>query len=296
VHFLEVPGGPAPARASSHSVRTMTASLPWYDLVELRDSTDALWAALSRRLRREGFERVPARLDRGTPFERQWEAGDLLFGQACGYDVVLPHRDRLRIVATPRYSAAGCGSGTYRSRVVVRDGAGAGTLEELRGRACAINSPTSHSGWNGLRALVAPLHRGGRFFGRVVRSGSHEASLEMLHAGRADVASIDCVTWALLERRRPAALEGLRTIAWTEEAAAPPFVTARASSDGAVRSLRAALEEAFADPALAAARGALLLSGIEFRALDAYAPIAAAAARARELGYDSADWEGASNA
>lgn len=265
----------------------MIASLPWYDLLELREPTDALWTAVCRRLRADGIAGVPNRLDRDTPFERQWGDSAFLFGQACGYDVVLPHRERLRVVATPHYDAPGCGPGTYRSRVVVRRRDAAGSLQDLRGRVCAINSPNSHSGWNS---------RNGRFFGRVVRSGSHETSLEFLRAGRADVAAIDCVTWALLERCRPRALDGLRTLAWTDEAPAPPFVTGSASGVEMLRRLREALEDSVADPALETARRALLLARIEILPLEAYYSIASLEAESVRAGYGLADMEAGWNA
>ena len=48
-------------------------------------------------------------LDRTTPYEQQWRSGQLLFSQACGYDVALDFSRDLRVVATPMYSAPGCG-------------------------------------------------------------------------------------------------------------------------------------------------------------------------------------------
>ena len=44
---------------------------------------------------------------------------------------------------------------------------------------------------------------GGRFFSRVVTSGSHPASVAAVARGEADVAAIDCVTYALLDRYLP---------------------------------------------------------------------------------------------
>ncbi|WP_152613194.1 PhnD/SsuA/transferrin family substrate-binding protein, partial [Inquilinus limosus] len=81
--------------------------------------------------------------------------------------------------------------------------------------------------------------------------------------GEADIAAIDCVTYALLQRHRPGATAGLRVIGRTAPAPGLPFVTRRDAPDRTVEALRAALCGALADPALAGARAALLIEGIE---------------------------------
>ena len=75
------------------------ASLPWYDLLEIRGALDAFWAAVADRLTALGVASVPPRLDRDPDYQAQWCNGDLLLGQACGYDALLGHADRLRVVA-----------------------------------------------------------------------------------------------------------------------------------------------------------------------------------------------------
>jgi ABC-type phosphate/phosphonate transport system substrate-binding protein len=47
----------------------------------------------------------------------------------------------------------------------------------------------------------------------------------MVRIGNADTAAIDCVTYAMLARYRPRALAGLRILAETDPAPAPPYVT-----------------------------------------------------------------------
>ena len=65
------------------------ASLPWYDLPEVREATDRFWACVAQNLRERGFKQVPEKLDRQLPFDQQWTSGRLLFSQACGYDILL---------------------------------------------------------------------------------------------------------------------------------------------------------------------------------------------------------------
>ena len=188
------------------------ASLPWYDLEEIRPSTDRLWRRLAVALRERGVEGVPDSLERWIPYEDQWRSPRLLFSQACGYDVVLPFRDHLKVVAAPIYAAPGCLGCEHQSFVVVREDSGFERIEDLRGRRLAINTPTSHSGTNVIRWLVAALGASKPFFGGVSLSGSHSNSIDMVREESADVASVDCVSYELLSRYRRHALRNIRIL------------------------------------------------------------------------------------
>jgi ABC-type phosphate/phosphonate transport system substrate-binding protein len=256
-----------------------------YDLAELRLATEAWWDGLARAFRAEGLENVPARLSQEWPARKLWRATDLLFGQTCGYPLTHGLAATLRLVATPGYAAPGCSGPEYRSLILVREDDAASGLATLRGRTAVINAPDSHSGCNALRALVAPLAEGGSFFRRVIVSGGHLASLRALRRGAADVAAIDCVLHALLERHRPSALVGLRTLLRSPSAPGLPYVTGARQPFDAVRRLRAGLLRALADPALAACRTDLLIEGASVLSLEDYGVIADLERRARALGY-----------
>lgn len=261
------------------------AGLPMYDLPEATAATDAWWAGLARAFRREGVRDVPDRLYRdGSPVEH-WLAPDLLFSQTCGYPLVNALAGRVKPIATPCYGAPECAGPDYCSLVVVRAGSPAGGIADLAGAACAVNEAESHSGYNALRALAAPFSRGGRFFGRVMVSGAHVASLALVASGGADVAAIDCVTYALVARHRPAALAGTRVLARTVAAPGLPYVTAAGTDDETLRRLRAGLARALVDPDLAAARADLLLDGAVELPLAAYGRIAEIEVSAAALGY-----------
>lgn len=262
----------------------MRLALQMYDLPEVRWATDALGAALGQALRRAGFD-APEGLDRALDYKTQWTQPDLLLAQACGYPLVTLLAGQVRYVATPCYDAPGCEGPRYCSFLVVRRDDPAKVLGELRGRRAAFNRDYSQSGYNALRHAVAPLARGGRFFGRTLETGGHLGSLEAVAVGGADVAAVDCVTHALARRHRPAVLEGLRVLARTAAAPGLPLITRAAASDEEVERLRQALREVFAAPELAEARAALLLAGLEELPANAYASLTRMQQQATALGY-----------
>ncbi|WP_119165885.1 phosphate/phosphite/phosphonate ABC transporter substrate-binding protein [Algihabitans albus] len=242
------------------------ASLPMYDLPELRWATDRVWQAVSGRLRIGGFAEAPAALTRTLSLAETWSDPDLLLSQTCGYPLTHAFAGRLSLVAVPLYDAEGCESEsrfgpTYRSAIVVRVDDSAEAPADLKDRRAAINDWDSQSGMSALRALVAPLAEGGRFFSEVIETGGHAVSVEAVAEGRADVAAIDCVTWALLGDVRPRALESLRVLTWSVRAPALPFVTSPGRAAQAAR-IGGALTEAMEDPALTEALAALRLIAV----------------------------------
>lgn len=246
------------------------ASLSMYDLPELREATDAWWQGLARAFRDEGVADVPGALDRRVAHREVWLLPDLLFSQTCGYPLMHALAGRVKLLATPCYQAAGCDGPSYCSLIIVGADNSAENVAALRGSRCAINSPDSHSGANALRALVAGHAEQGRFFGRVVVSGGHGASLALVASGEADVAAIDCVTHALLRQYRPDALAGTRVLCRTPSAPGLPYITHGAADDDLVRRLQAGVARAFADPDLADIRAALRLAGAAELPLSAY--------------------------
>jgi ABC-type phosphate/phosphonate transport system substrate-binding protein len=245
-----------------------------YDLPELREATDAWWSGLARALWREGIADVPDALTRPPHTEDIWSSEDLLLSQICGYNMVASWRGRLTYVATPCYAAAGCEGPLHSSVILASATSPAKTLNDLRGLRCVINGYSSHSGCNALRATIAPLARGGRFFGSVTVSGSHAQSIAILERGDADVTAIDCVTYALLAHVHPELSDRVRIVGRTVSAPVGPYVTRRDASDDFVLRLQRGLARAMQDPHLASARVALLLEGFEILPSERYDEIA----------------------
>ncbi len=261
------------------------ASMPMYDMPEVQGALDSLWAGLVGHLRREGLSAVPDHIQHGRNLADLWNDPDLWFSQCCGYDIVRRYAGKLRPVATPHYGAPECKGCDYASSVVVAEDCEANDVLEMFGAICVVNGLESHSGSNALKALVAPRNRDGRFFSEVKVSGTHVASLEMIRRGEADVAAIDCVTYALLESYRPAALAGIRKLGRTYRAPAIPYVTRWDYDDDRVERLRAGIFNAFADPHLITTRQALYLKNIEALPVSTYRRISEFEDYAERLGY-----------
>jgi ABC-type phosphate/phosphonate transport system substrate-binding protein len=226
---------------------TWKAALPMYNVsARLRAGYAALLEAL---LDQAGaieacgvIERVPdAALP--APLLDFWQRPDLLLSQTCGYPWLQALRDKATLVATPCFDLPGCEGSDYSSVLVVRADSGIHALEDARGRIAVANERHSNSGMNALRHAVAPLARDGRFFGAVKWSGSHAASLRMVRKGTADLAAIDCVTYAYLQQEKPASVEGLVSLGYTAASPGLPLIAGKAVPDVVVRRLRNALLE-----------------------------------------------------
>lgn len=261
------------------------ASLPMYDWPEIGGATDAWWAGLRRHLLAEKFSDASEWLERDFDRDRHWRSPDLLLSQTCGYPLTHAFDGALEVVGVPVYAAEGCEEGTYRSVIVVAAASRYERPADLRGGRAAYNSRDSLSGHLALRSMFAPLAAEGRFFGSAVETGSHAASMERVAAGKADVAAIDCVSFALTKTHRPALAAKLRVIGMSPKAPALPYVTASGRPKPELARLKRALASAAEDRSLSGAREALLLKGFEFASLAAYGRVLELEAAADALGY-----------
>jgi ABC-type phosphate/phosphonate transport system substrate-binding protein len=263
----------------------MFASLGMYDLPELTAATDAWWTGLRGHFAEQGLRDLPPVLNRaGDPVDRL-KAEGLIFAQTCGFPLTHKLSDHVQLLATPRYAVPGCAGATYVSWIVVRQDDPAKGLADLRGKRVAYNDDGSQSGYNTLRAMIAPLAQGGAFLAGAIESGAHRRSLAMVKAGEADVAAIDCVTFALVARVAPEEVQGIRVFRASAAAPGLPYVTATSTQATDVQRLQAGIVAAFADPALAQTRAALALDGCEILPRAAYEVIPAMEAAALAAGY-----------
>ena len=237
---------------------TPIAVLPMYDFPWIVGANDALWASISARLAEAGVQ-SPKALTRGPNPAAQWRDPTLIFGQACGYPYVAGLKDAVTLIAAPEYAFPGCDGAAHRSFLVCRARDPRRALGEFRGSTAALNGWDSNTGMNLFRATVAPIARGAPFFRAVVVTGSHEASVMAVADGRADLASIDCVSFALIERGRPELVE--RVVAESPLSPGLPFIASARLGAPTIAAVREALIGALADPRVAEARAVLGLKG-----------------------------------
>lgn len=264
---------------------TAIVALTMYDLPELQAATDAWWSLIAEHLRRAGLDDVPSHLTRGRTVDRNWRDPGLLLTQTCGYPLTHEHADDLSAVAVPDYRASECGGGLYRSAFVVRADDPAVGLQDLRGRRVAANGPDSQSGCNALRAAVSEIAGSDRFFGTVLWSGAHRQSLAAVRDGKADIAAIDGVTFALVGDVAPQEVAGLRVLDWSAATPALPYAV-RKGLDGETRArVTDGLLAAAADPKGTATRDTLRIAGLLPAADADYAVMVAMREAAEARGY-----------
>lgn len=235
----------------------MYASLPMYDWPESRAQTDATWSAVREAARAHAPAiALPPALSRPADIQAHWRDPALVFSQTCWGPLSRGLDTWLTVLVQPDYSPFEGGRGPwYRSALVAREGARVAPPDDpravlppdaLAGRRLAVNGFESLSGF---LALQDDLGADPRDRARaVVLTGGHRASVIAVAEGQADIAAIDCRSWAMARRFEPCAAR-LRVIGWTAERAGLPYVTSRAT-DGATReALRLGLMDLGCHPA-----------------------------------------------
>ena len=182
------------------------AALPMYDFPEIAAANDALWRAIARRIAgaRGGCAGGPdprRRHRRPVARSRPRVRSDLRLSLCEGTQRRgRPDRDagiwlsRLRWRRVPKLP--------HLPQATIR-----AAWTAFAAAVAAVNAWDSNSGMNLFRAAIAPHADGAPFFASVILTGSHQASLAAVAAGGADLAAVDCVTFALLQRLRPALVE-----------------------------------------------------------------------------------------
>ncbi len=260
------------------------AALPMYDLPQLKTATDSFWRAIAERLKDAGLP-APELLTRTGDYHAIWRNPTLLLGQACGYPLVTQLKDAVEIVATPIYGSPGCQGFEHYSFFIVNAKAEHQTLSDLRGRVCAVNGFDSNTGVNLLRAAIAPIANGSRFFRSVIVTGAHRKSLEAVADGHADVAAIDCVSFAHFQHFEPQITAHVAKIGQSLHTAAPPYITAKKTDPGILSVLREALRDVARAPGLKSVRSALKIEGVVFETDADYEHLLRIEKDAAALGY-----------
>ena len=280
-----MPPGQGLAAAGTHGLVGRILSPTLYDWPEVSGAVRALVETLQKRLDHHGITATwNAEADTSAVGHDPLLAPDLILAQTCGRPFVTLLSDGVQVVGTPIYSVEGCHGADYRSAIVVRAADQARSLADLAHRVAAINSPCSQSGLVALAHTFATAPSGTVPPGEILQTGGHRQSMAAVADGRADVAAIDAVCWALARRHMPEIVAGLRVLHWSAPAPGLPFVTSRSRPGADVARIQQALAATLSDPNLSAARDALFLSAVTSPdALPDYGRIAAMAETIRSI-------------
>jgi phosphonate transport system substrate-binding protein len=180
-------------------------------------------------------------------------AGQIQIGWMCGYPYVqmMAQPDPplellvLPVLAGPRYQ----NQPVYFSDVVVRRDSSFVRFEDLHGGRWAYNEVGSQSGYHIVRYKLAQLGQSGDFFGKMVASGAHQRSLQMVLAGEVDGAAIDSTVWESALRDEPALADQLRSIEALGPSPIPPWVIHKSVPVPLRQSIRQALTQMHLNPA-----------------------------------------------
>ncbi|AIY41619.1 ABC-type phosphate/phosphonate transport system [Collimonas arenae] len=242
----------------------MICALPMYPFPE--DHLRIFWSTLRQTLQRTGIHDVPLTLDQPDDLLQHWQRNDLLLSQSCGFPVSTLLRGKVQVLGAFHFDVPGCQQSAYSSSLLVRKEDCNKPLAGFRDAVAVCNERHSQSGYHALRSAVAPLAVDGRFFSRVLFSGAHRRSAQMIASGEADIAAIDCVSAFLLRQQEPATFDRLASIDFTSPMPGLPLITSQATPAAAVAQLRQALATCSRMPELTQTLQAMRISG--FSALD----------------------------
>lgn len=185
-------------------------------------------------------------------YHKLWLHPALLFAQTCWGPMELGLSKQVQVVGQPSYDAYEGGQGElYSSALVMRigegpqvhspaDGKAVLPLDLMRGKRFTFNSPDSMSGSIGLTRDLQAVGESLDIFSSRSESGGHRSSIVTVAEGKADIAAIDCESWALAQRFEPVARK-VAVVGWTARRKGLPYITARTTPEKTVRALREAL-------------------------------------------------------
>lgn len=199
----------------------MIASLMMYQRPELAEANDNLWALIRKGLAAAGVD-SPATLSQDAEEFFVWKNTDLVLSQTCG----MPYRkwlhDKVVLVGTPDYGLEGCPAGYYRSAMIVRTDDTRTEISQFEDAIFAYNQTFSQSGY---AAPFQHMKARGFWFENRLEVDQHLEAARAVATGRADIASLDAVTWRNIAAFDAFAAE-VRVLEWTVPTPGLPLITA----------------------------------------------------------------------
>lgn len=199
----------------------MIANMMMYARPQLDSAHNRYWQLIREQLQQRGIASPPSLSQQAEEFST-WLDPALVLSQTCG----MPYRTRLHskvtLVGTPNFNLPECPAGYYRSPLVVRENDSRKEVGEFKNSVFAYNQTFSQSGY---AAPYWHLQRHGFWFRKTLHAQQHVESARAVAESRADIASLDAVTWRLMQRYEPFANQ-LRVLEWTTPTPGLPYITA----------------------------------------------------------------------
>jgi phosphonate transport system substrate-binding protein len=160
--------------------------------------------------------------------KRLLDCGQIQLGWICGLLYAMKadqHDPQIELLAAPvmrdpRYQ----GQPVYYSDVIVQRDSPFNSFDDLKGVCWVYNETGSYSGYYVVCHHLLERDESLNYFGKVLESGTHLNSLQMLIDGRADVTAIDSTVLDYEMRRRPFLARKLRVIETIGPSPVPPWV------------------------------------------------------------------------
>jgi ABC-type phosphate/phosphonate transport system substrate-binding protein len=261
------------------------ASLPMYNLPEMREANSAFWLAMRTELARRGFEKVPEKLDferKPVPVEIE---PDTVFTQVCGYPLQTIYSGQATLLGAPVYAADHCAEAGHAGVFLVHRDSTFQRLADLKGCTLAFNSRHSNSGMNLPRRSIADIAHDKRFFATVTETHSQPGNIERVARREVEATCVDCVTYAFFCRHRPGLASATRVLTVTPPSPSIPFVTSSRMPEEFKQRLREALFAVARSDEWSDARAGLMLHDIVPVDPASYGVQMRYEQEARELGY-----------
>lgn len=207
----------------------MIANLTMYQRPELVDAHDRYWQLIHEALRDAGIP-SPKTLSQEAEEFYVWKHPDLVLSQTCGMPYRLWLHEIVELVGTPDFGVDGCPPGYYRSAMVVRADDPRTEIEAFGEAVFAYNQTFSQSGYAAPYWHMKPKDV---WFENRLHTEQHLLSAQAVSEGRADIASLDAVSWRNIETYEPWA-NRLRVLCWTAPTPGLPLITASAEHRDAI--------------------------------------------------------------
>ena len=198
----------------------MIANLMMYNRPELAEAHSAYWNLIRQHLGNAGIA-SPAALSQDAEEFSVWNHPQLVLSQTCGMPYRLFLHGKVNLVGTPDFGLDGCPPGHYNSAVIVHKDDAGRALASFEHSVFAYNQNISQSGY---AAIINHTNALGLSLKQPLQTHSHIESARAVAEKRAAIASIDAVTWRLVEKYEPFANE-IAVLEWTTPTPGLPYIT-----------------------------------------------------------------------